>query len=201
VQKAKYNGFLVNLDEMGTLSQNLNNAQSRNSNYKMILGILNDCIQGGVTSGIGFIFAGTTDFLDDKNRGIASYEPLNQRLRENTIEKSIARGVKDYSGPVIKLENLSTEETVVLLENIRNVFAYGDPEKYLIPDKDIGRFLNHCAKSLGSDLYLGPREITKGFVKALSMREKDPETPWEKLLRDSSIIPKKPDGKLANLKL
>ena len=200
VQKAGYSGFLVNLDEMGTISQNLNNAISRDSNYKKILDIVNDCIQGE-TSGIGFIFAGTTDFLDDKNKGIASYPSLNQRLRETTIEKSIALGFKDYTSPVMKLENLSKEETYVLLENIRNVFAYGDPEKNLISDKDIEKFLNHCARSLGSDLYQGPREITKGFVKALSMREKDPATPWEKLLGDNSIIPKKPDGKLANLKL
>lgn len=201
VRKAGYSGFLVTLDEMGTISQNLNVASSREANYKVLLDIVNDCVQGGVTSGIGFIFAGTEDFLDDKRKGIASYPALDQRLRESTIEKSIAHGVKDYSGPVIKLENLSKEETFTLLANIRNVFAYGDPEKNLMSDRNMERFLIHCTKTLGYDEYSGPREITKGFVKALSLLEQDPEIPLEKILGNSSVISKKPDGKLASLKL
>ena len=93
-KKAGYSGVLITLDEMGTISQNLNHAPSREANYKMILDVINDCIQGSGTSGIGFIFAGIDDFLDDKNRGIASYPALDQRLRETTIEKSIAHGLK-----------------------------------------------------------------------------------------------------------
>jgi len=201
VKKAGYAGFLITLDEMGTISQNLNHGPSREANYKMLLDIVNNCVQGGVTTGIGFIFAGTDDFLDDPRRGIASYPALDQRLRENTIEKSVARGVKDCSGPVIRLDSLSKEETMMLLMNIRNVYANGDESKYLLSDKDLERFLIHCTKTLGYEEYSGPREITKGFVKALTLLEKDPKIPLTKILGDEKVIAKKAEGKLKTIQL
>jgi len=201
VKKAGYSGFLITLDEMGTISQNLNHGPSREANYKTLLDIVNNCVQGGATTGIGFIFAGTDDFLDDQRRGIASYPALDQRLRENTIEKSVARGVKDCSGPLIKLDSLSNEETLMLLMNIRNVFAYGDPEKYLISDKDLEIFILHFTKTLGYDQFSGPREITKGFVKALALLEKDPSIPLSKLLGDEKVGTKKPDQKFSTIRI
>ena len=50
VKLSGYAGLLVNLDEMGVLSHRLNNAQSRNANYEMILRIVNDCLQGNASS-------------------------------------------------------------------------------------------------------------------------------------------------------
>ena len=80
VKMAGYSGFLVNIDEMGVLSHRLNNTQARNSNYEVILQIVNDCTQGGTVSSVGFIFAGTDEFLKDPRRGLASYEALESRL-------------------------------------------------------------------------------------------------------------------------
>ena len=65
VHLAGYSGLLVNLDEMGVLSHRLNNTPARNANYEMILRIVNDCLQGSVM-GLGVIFAGIDDFMDDR---------------------------------------------------------------------------------------------------------------------------------------
>lgn len=201
VRKAGYSGFLVTLDEMGAISHHLNVAQSRNSNYKTILDILNDCIQGS-TSGIGFIFAGTDDFLDDSHHGVASYPALDYKLRENPLEKMIAPDLKNSRSPIIKLGNLSPEDTYLLLENIRDVFANGDTEKYLVTDEGMKAFLTKCSKILGSDFYMNPRETVKSFVKFLSLLETHPDRSWKDILKqDSSIIKKNPTGDLANLKL
>jgi hypothetical protein len=202
VRKAGYSGFLVTFDEMVAISNHLMVAQSRNSNYKTILDILNDCIQGGNTSGIGFVFAGTDEFLNDSHRGIASYPALDCKLRENPLEKMIAPDLKNFRSPVIKLENFSPADTYLLLENIRDVFANGDTEKYLIPDAGMKAFLTMGSKILGSDVYMDPRETVQSFVKFLSLLETHPDTSWKKMLmQNSSIIEKKPDGVLANLKL
>jgi len=201
VKKAGYSGFLITLDEMGTISQNLNHGPSREANYKMLLDIVNNCVQGGSTTGIGFIFAGTEDFLDDSRRGIASYPALDQRIRENSIEKSVARGVKDCSGPLIRLDSLSKEETMMLLINIRNVFAYDDSEKYPLTDKELEKFLHYYTKTLGYDQFSGPREITKGFIKALSLLEKDPKIPLSTLLGDEKVVSKKPAQKFSTIQL
>jgi len=184
VRMAGYSGLLVNIDEMGVLSHRLNNTQARNSNYEMILRIVNDCLQGSV-SGLGFVFAGTDEFLKDPRRGLASYEALARRL---LVRSSFnVEGLKDFGGPVIELENLSKEDTYVLLHNIRNVFAYCDPAKYLIPDKGIEGYLNHCAKTLGSEFYLTPGDVVKSYVQLLSILEQNPKTSWEVLLENSSI--------------
>jgi len=178
IRMAGYAGLLVNLDEMGVLSHRLNNSQARNANYEMVLRILNDCLQGSV-SGIGFMFAGTDAFLDDKRRGLASYEALATRLADNTFAVG---GVKDLSGPVIRLENLSPEDLYVLLHNIRRVFAMGDAAKYLVPDEALNAFLNHCSRTLGAGFYQTPRDSVKAFVGFLSVLEQNPNADWRQML-------------------
>jgi len=184
VRMAGYSGLLVNLDEMGVLSHRLNNTQARNSNYEAILRIVNDCLQGSV-SGVGFVFAGTDEFLKDQRRGLASYEALARRLVVRN-DFNVA-GLKDFSGPVIELENLSKEDTYVLLYNIRNVFAYVDSAKYLIPDQGIEEYLQHCQKMLGADFFQTPGDIVKSFVRLLSILEQNPGTSWEVLLNNTPV--------------
>jgi hypothetical protein len=183
VRMTGYAGLLVNLDEMGVLSHRLNNSQARNANYEMILRIVNDCLQGNV-SGLGFIFAGTDSFLDDKRRGLASYEALATRLADNTFATA---GVRDMSGPVIKLSNLSPEDLYVLLHNIRHVFAAGDESKYLVPDEAIKAFMERCSKVLGADFFSTPRDAVKSFVGFLSVLEQNPSLVWQTLLEQTHL--------------
>ncbi|MFH2001891.1 MAG: ATP-binding protein [Planctomycetota bacterium] len=183
VKLAGYEGLIVNLDEMGVLSHRLNNTQARNSNYEIILRIVNDCLQGDV-SGIGFIFAGTDAFFDDKRRGLNSYEALASRLAENQFAGA---GLKDLSSPVIRLENLSPEDLYVLLHNIRHVFAMADPEQYLVPDEGIEAFMLHCSKTLGSDYFRTPRDTVKAFVGLLSVLKQNPGADWQALLADAKM--------------
>jgi len=180
---AGYAGLLVNIDEMGVLSHRLNNATARNHNYEMILRIVNDSLQGNV-SGIGFLFAGTDTFLEDRRRGLYSYEALATRLAENTFAVD---GLKDYTGPVLKLENLSPEDLYVLLLNIRKVFSSGNEENKLIPEEGLNIFMEHCSKKLGSDYFKTPRDVVKSFVGLLSVLEQNPNANWEEILAGTSI--------------
>lgn len=189
VRMAGYSGLLVNLDEMGVLSHRLNNSQARNANYEMVLRILNDCLQGSV-AGLGFVFAGTDAFMDDKRRGLASYEALATRLATNTFA---AQGLKDYSGPVIRLTNLTPEDMYVLLSNIRNVFACGDASRHLVPDQGIVAFLEHCSKTLGAEFFRTPRDSVKGFVGFLSVLEQNPGTDWKGVLGQTKLEITPPD--------
>jgi hypothetical protein len=183
VRSAGYAGLLVNIDEMGVLSHRLNHAQARNSNYEMILRIVNDCLQGNVT-GLGFLFGGTDTFLEDRRRGMASYEALASRLAENTFARD---GLKDLSGPVIRLQNLSPEDLFVLLHNIRDVFALGDPARYPIDEEGLHAFMAHCANTLGAEFFLTPREAVKAFVGLLSVIEQNPGVDWRTLLPRTTV--------------
>ncbi|MDR1874152.1 MAG: ATP-binding protein [Synergistaceae bacterium] len=184
VRLAGYSGLIVELDEMGVLSHRLANATARNGNYEVLLQILNDCLQGGV-AGVGFIFAGTDAFFDDRRRGVMSYGALAGRLAANPWTRDGL--LKDLSGPVIRLENLSPEELWLLLHNIRNVFALGDPQKYLIPDEGIDAFIRRCAATLGATFYQTPRDAAKAFTGLLAVLEQNPGADWRAILDGAPI--------------
>ncbi len=183
VRLAGFAGLLINIDEMGVFSHRLNSAQSRTANYEVLLRILNDCLQGNV-AGLGLLFGGTTAFLEDRRRGLFSYEALATRLADNTFARI---GLKDFSGPVIRLQNLSPEDLYVLLHNIRNVFALGEPKRYLIDDEGMKQFMSHCSSTLGADFYLTPRDAVKAFVGLLSVIEQNPGTDWRSMLQQTVI--------------
>ncbi len=185
VRLAGYTGLLVNMDEMGVLAQRLNSKSARDANYEMILRIFNDCLQGSV-KGLGVVFAGTDTFMDDRRRGLASYEALATRLANNSFAID---GLRDYSGPVIRLQNLTVEDLYVLLHNIRQVYAAGDVSRYLVPDEALKAFIQHCAKTLGTEFYQTPRDAVKGFVGFLSVLEQNPGTDWQKLLGGINFQP------------
>ena len=183
VQKAGYKGLLINMDEMVNLYK-IHNYRSREANYEQILRIINDCLQGNVR-GLGFIMGGTPDFLEDPRKGLYSYEALRSRLATNNFAKAV--GINDLSGPVMYLSNLTPEELYVLLSNLRNIFAYYDEEKYLVPDEALTRFLQHCSQTIGDSYFKTPRNTIKAFVDFLSILEENPNIQWTDLLTKIKI--------------
>lgn len=188
---AGYAGLLVGLDEMVVLSHRLPNSRARQANYEAILTILNDSLQGGV-GGLGFILAGTDECVEDKRRGLFSYEALRTRLSENRFAKE---GIVDFSGPVIRLANLSPEDLFVLLRNIRHVQASGDPEKYLVADDALVAVLQKANETLGAEFYKTPRDVVRSFVGLLSVLEQNPLAKWQDLVTDNFV--KKPAGSVS----
>ncbi|MCC7424476.1 MAG: ATP-binding protein [Planctomycetaceae bacterium] len=181
VRLAGYKGLLILLDELVVLSHRLNNTISRNNNYESILRILNDCLQGQ-TEGLAFLFAGTDECLEDRRRGLFSYEALATRLAPNRF---VQDGRKDLAGPVIKLDNLTPEDCYVLLRNIRNVFAGGDPAKHLVPDEAILAYLKQCKERMGASYYQTPRDTVKDFAGMLRVLEQNPKTDWRTLVQQA----------------
>ncbi|GAO92719.1 hypothetical protein PSA5_08400 [Pseudomonas syringae pv. actinidiae] len=177
VRLAGFGGLMVCLDELVNLYK-LANTQARNANYEQILRILNDSLQGS-TDGLGFVLGGTPEFLMDTRRGLYSYPALQSRLAENTFAKT---GYVDLSGPVIRLTSLTPEDFYVLLQNLRNVYAYGDPEKYLLPDEAIPVFIEHCGQRLGEAYFRTPRTTITAFINLLAVLEQNPGADWRTLL-------------------
>lgn len=178
VQKAGYNGLLVCMDEMVNLYK-ISNSVSRKSNYEEILSMLNNTLQGTL-SHIGFIMSGTPEFLTDGNRGLYSYEALKSRLAENDFSKNL--GLTDYNSIVLRLANLTKEELYLLLKNLRNVFAGGDENKYLVPYEALTAYLSHCANKIGDSYFRTPRTTIKGFLDLLSMLEQYPDLKWTDMI-------------------
>lgn len=183
VVQAGYKGLIVNLDEMVNLYK-ISNQRSRSANYEQILRILNDCLQGSAEY-LGFLLGGTPEFLIDPRKGLYSYEALHSRLAENSFAQ--IANVVDYTSPVLMLENLHPEELYVLLCNIRNVFAGGDKEKYLLPDEALTAFLQHCSNRIGDAYFRTPRNTIKAFTDLLAILAQNPDLKWQTLIEGINV--------------
>ncbi|MCU0732395.1 MAG: ATP-binding protein [Hyphomonas sp.] len=208
---AGFGGLVVCLDELVNLYK-LQSVQARKQNYEQILRILNDVLQG-TTEGLGLVLGGTPEFLYDTRRGLYSYEALQSRLAANSFASD---GLADYSGPVIRLANLTPEELYHLLERLRDVFAAGDAAKHLVPDEALHAFMTHCEKRIGEAYFRTPRNTVKAFVDLLAVIEQNPAADWRERLgvvdiaadrgaaSDQAILPdgdEDPDDTLATLRL
>jgi len=185
-RKAGYGGLLVQLDELVVLTHRLPSTRSRTANLEAILTLLNDSVQGGC-SGIGFVLAGTDECLEDKRRGLFSYEALRTRLSENQLARE---GLVDLSGPVIRLQPMSPEDLFVLLRNISVVDAEGDVSARKVPDEGIQAILHKAYRTLGADFFLTPRDIVRSFVGLLNILSQNPGKTWQDVLGTADAIVK-----------
>ena len=177
VRLAGFAGLLVGLDELVNLYK-LANTQARNANYEQILRILNDPLQGTAV-GLGFVLGGTPEFLLDTRRGLYSYPALQSRLAQNTFASD---GLVDFSGPVVRLSSLTPEDFYVLLQKIRFVYAFGEADKFLVPDQGIFSFMEHCSKRIGDTYFRTPRTTITAFINMLAVLEQNPGAAWQDLL-------------------
>jgi hypothetical protein len=120
----------------------------------------------------------------DTRRGLYSYPALQSRLAENRFAQD---GLVDMSGPVMRLQNLSQEDLFILLRNIRNVFAGGDPSKNLVPDDALTAFMSHCSQKVGDAYFRTPRNTVTAFVNLLSVLEQNPGVQWQQLVDQAEV--------------
>ncbi|MDQ8031705.1 MAG: ATP-binding protein [Bordetella sp.] len=177
VRLAGFSGLLVGLDELVNLYK-LANTQARNANYEQILRILNDSLQGTAV-GLGLVLGGTPEFLLDTRRGLYSYPALQSRLAQNAFASD---GLVDFSGPVVRLSSLTPEDFYVLLQKIRSVYAFGEAEKFLVPDQGIFSFMEHCSKRIGDTYFRTPRTTITAFINMLAVLDQNPGAAWQDLL-------------------
>jgi hypothetical protein len=116
--KAGYKGLLLMIDELVNLYK-IPNAITRQYNYEKLLTMYNDTLQGKAKY-LGFIMGATPQAVEDKRRGLYSYEALRSRLAEGKFSKP---GARDLLAPVIRLEPLNPEEMLVLCEKLAGMHA------------------------------------------------------------------------------
>lgn len=185
-KRAGFDGMLVLFDELVVLSHRLPSSRSRIANFEAVLTILNDSVQGNA-QGIGFVFAGTDESLEDRRRGLFSYEALRSRLSENQLATG---DLVDLSGPVIRLQALSPEDLFVLLRNIAMVHASGEESDRIVPDDGIAALLHKANETLGADFFRTPRDVVRSFVGLLNLLDQNPEKTWQDILGIDGFLTK-----------
>lgn len=182
VYKAGYKGLLVFLDE-GVNLYKVTNKQARESNYEKVLTIFNDTMQGKARY-IGVFMSGTPQFIYDERRGLFSYEALRSRLADNRFR---AKGFVDYTSPIIKLNQLSSEEIYLLLERLCELHGAHYSYECALGKNELTMFLNTVLSRLGADQLLTPREVTRDFLGLLNILHQNPNVTFDALVTEQGF--------------
>jgi hypothetical protein len=179
---AGYQGLIVLVDELVNLYK-IPNAISRQYNYEKILTMYNDTLQGKAHY-LGIIMSGTPQSIEDRRRGIYSYEALRSRLTQGRFAQD---GLVDMLAPVIRLQPLTHEELLVLIEKLADIHAGLFNYERTLTQEDLVRFMQVEYGRVGADTHLTPREVIRDFVEMLDILSQNPSLTIDDLLSSDQL--------------
>ena len=181
-RQAGYAGLMIMIDELVNIYK-IPNAISRQYNYEKILTMYNDTLQGKAKY-LGIIMCGTPQAIEDRRRGVYSYEALRSRLATGKFAQA---GARDMYAPVIKLEPLTAEEMLVLTEKLADMHAGLYGYERTITDDDLAKFIKIEYARVGADTNITPREIIRDFIELLDIVWQNPQTDIQTLLNSDQF--------------
>lgn len=173
-----YKGMLVLIDELVNLYK-IPNAITRQYNYEKILTMYNDTLQGKAQY-LGMIMGGTPTSIEDRRRGVFSYEALRSRLAQGRFARE---DLKDMLAPIIRLQPLTYEELLVLIEKLMQIHAGYFGWTPTLTENDLVDFLKIEFGRVGADTHLTPREVIRDFIELLDILCQNPDANVAKLLQ------------------
>ena len=179
---AGYAGMMIMIDELVNIYK-IPNSITRQYNYEKMLTMYNDTLQGKARY-LGIIMGATPQAVDDKRRGVYSYEALRSRLAEGKFSKE---GARDLLAPVIRLEPLTAEEMLVLCEKLADMHAglYGYERK--IGVDDLSAFIKLEYGRIGADQNITPREVIRDFIELMDLMYQHPNMDMTALLQSEDF--------------
>ncbi len=179
LQGAGYKGLLVLIDELVNLYK-IPNAITRQYNYEKILQMYNDTLQGKAAH-LGIILGGTPTSVEDRRRGVFSYEALRSRLTQGRYARD---DMRDMLAPIIRLHPLTYEELLILIEKLAQIHAGYFGYAPAITEQDLVDFLTAEFSRVGAESHLTPREVIRDFIELLDIAFQNPGTAIGDLLGD-----------------
>lgn len=184
-----YRGLVVFLDECVNLYK-ITNRVSRESNYEKLLSMFNDTLQGRAP-GLALIFGGTPQFLEDRRRGLFSYEALRSRLCDSRFAPD---GFRNLIGPVIRLRRLSDEELYALIVRVTALYAQNYGVEPRISEAEMTEFLNLCLSRTGADSMITPREMLRDYITVLNILMQNPDASFRDVIGSAVTLRPEPTG-------
>lgn len=179
---AGYKGLIVVIDELVNIFK-ISNSITRTNNYEKILTMYNDVLQGKAKH-IGFLMGGTTQCIEDKYKGVFSYEALRSRLAEGHFASA---DIKDLSAPIIRLLMLSQEEMYILVEKLLHIHAQLYNYTPTLSQDDLVYFLTVEYNRVGAETHITPREIIRDFIELINILHQNPQKSVSDILGDNSF--------------
>lgn len=167
---AGYSGMMIFIDELVNIYK-IPNSITRQYNYEKMLTMYNDTLQGKARY-LGIIMGATPQTLEDRRRGIYSYEALKSRLAEGKFSRP---GARDLLAPVIRLEPLTPEEMLVLTEKLTDMHTGLYGYEAGIGTEDLSLFVKTEYERVGADQNITPREIIRDYIELLDLLYQNPD--------------------------
>ena len=179
---AGYQGMMIMIDELVNIYK-IPNSITRQYNYEKMLTMYNDTLQGKARY-LGIIMGATPQAIEDKRRGVYSYEALRSRLAEGKFSRP---GTRDLLAPVIRLEPLTPEEMLVLCEKLSDMHAdlYGYPRR--LDTDDLASFIKLEYGRIGADQNITPREVIRDFIELLNLLYQNPDMELAALMQSEEF--------------
>ena len=179
---AGYAGMMIFIDELVNLYK-IPNAITRQYNYEKLLTMYNDTLQGKARY-LGIVMGATPQAIEDKRRGVYSYEALRSRLAEGRFSRP---GARDLLAPVIRLEPLTPEEMLVLCEKLCAMHAglYGYQRS--LSTQELADFIKLEYGRIGADQNITPREVIRDFIELLDLLYQNPSTTLGELMESEAF--------------
>ena len=138
----------------------------------------NDTLQGKAQH-LGIIMGGTPTSIEDRRRGVFSYEALRSRLTQGRFARE---GMRDMLAPIIRLQPLTYEELLVLIEKLAQIHAGYFGYESNLDEGDLVNFLKIEFGRVGADTHLTPREVIRDFIELLDIMCQNPDVTLKDLL-------------------
>lgn len=179
---AGYAGMMIFIDELVNLYK-IPNAITRQYNYEKLLTMYNDTLQGKARY-LGIVMGATPQAIEDKRRGVYSYEALRSRLAEGKFSRP---GARDLLAPVIRLEPLTPEEMLVLCEKLCAMHAglYGYQRS--LSTQELADFIKLEYGRIGADQNITPREVIRDFIELLDLLYQNPSLTLGELMESEAF--------------
>ena len=179
---AGYAGMMIFIDELVNLYK-IHNAITRQYNYEKLLTMYNDTLQGKARY-LGIVMGATPQAIEDKRRGVYSYEALRSRLAEGKFSRP---GARDLLAPVIRLEPLTPEEMLVLCEKLCAMHAglYGYQRS--LSTQELADFIKLEYGRIGADQNITPREVIRDFIELLDLLYQNPSLTLGELMESEAF--------------
>ena len=150
--------------------------------------MFNDTLQGRAP-GMALILGGTPQFLEDRRRGLFSYEALRSRLCDSRFALD---GFRNLIGPVIRLRRLSDEELYALIVRVTALYAQNYGVEPRVSGEEMTEFLKLCLSRAGADSMITPREMLRDYMTVLNILMQNPQASFRDVIGSAVTLRHEP---------
>jgi len=102
-------------------------------------------------------------------------------------------GLRNLAAPALKLEMLSNEEILLLLQKLRALYSTHYHHESPITDEQLVVFMESAVGRMGAEKLLTPREVIRDFMDIQDILYQNPDKTFEQLMEGHKVEAAKDD--------